>query len=184
MKRRKFVVGLGALATGTAAAMGADVFSATESAYHARVRVSDHATAEVGLSSCAGHNSTYVDELSGEENNAVTVRLPEDEVIPDDDTGADRTIVTVQDVLQIRNQGPQTVRVWFSGEELGSGDRPSESVTFVGDSGTPITSESNAIELGIGTSQCVSLEFDSRPECNDCQLFETLDHFVVHAEPD
>lgn len=107
--RRKFIAGVGALATGSAAAMGTGAFTSVEANRGLEVEVSDDADALLSIDDIDGSdNSEYVD-TSGD---AVSIDISSDE-------GGDglniNATTKILDLLEIKNQGTQNVYVWLSG---------------------------------------------------------------------
>lgn len=107
--RRKFIAGLGALATGSAAAMGTGAFSSVSASRGLEVEVSDDASALLSIDDIDGsENSEYVD-ASGD---TVSINISSDE--GGEGLNADAT-TKILDLLEIANQGTEDVYVWFEG---------------------------------------------------------------------
>ena len=110
MERRKFMIGLGALATGSAAAVGTGAFTSVEADRQVDVTVEDDADAYLGLQN--GPNDTY---FEGEENGAAALDFSES---GNDGSGVNPNAETEFDsVFQIVNQGTQEVTVSLSGDD-------------------------------------------------------------------
>jgi len=185
MERRKFIVGLGALSAGSTAAMGTGAFTSVEAKRDARVQVSDDSKALLGLASCDSPNGHYVTEDNGYKGKEVAIEISEENATPGGGEGVnDEAYTTILDMLQIRNQGTQTVKVWITvyDDDGNSASAPDNYVTFVDSNGDPMMSDGNAIKLGVGEAECAGLEIDTHGDCHGCELFEEYDHFVVHAE--
>ena len=107
MERRKFVIGAGALATGSAAAVGSGAFTSVEADRDISVEVTGDASAFLGLEPYPGSNGEYADG-SGD-----TVSLDFTETSgADGSTGLNYNADTnIEDVLQVRNNGTQDVYV-------------------------------------------------------------------------
>ncbi|QWC18720.1 hypothetical protein [Halorubrum sp. 2020YC2] len=117
MERRKFVVGLGALASGSAAAMGTGAFTSVTANRQVDVKVAEDANAYLGLQNSGDANDPYFD-ASGDEYSVDFNSIPDDTtngtaggsgVNPNADTIA-------ESVFQIVNQGTQEVTVSLSGD--------------------------------------------------------------------
>jgi len=110
MERRKFVIGLGALASGSAAATGTGALtsSSSERDLHIDVATSDD-TGFVGIEALSGPNSVFVNQ-SGSTGGGLSVN------IENTNNGADGlnedSAFLFDDLFQIRNQGNQPVWIW------------------------------------------------------------------------
>ena len=113
--RRKFIAGLGALASGSAAAVGTGAFTSVSANRDLSVAVADDADALLSIDDIDGsENSDYVD-VSG---NAVSISITTD--IDDDGNtegaGLNNNATTkIKDLLRIKNQGTQNVYVYAKG---------------------------------------------------------------------
>lgn len=113
MNRRKFVLGLGALAGGGAAAMGTGAFSNVEAQRDISVTVSDDANAYLGIQPTDGPNGNYVDTTS---NDALAIDLTaSNNNVGSGIAGGEglnaNAFTEIADVFEIRNQGTQKVEV-------------------------------------------------------------------------
>lgn len=113
MNRRKFVLGLGALAGGGAAAMGTGAFSNVEAQRDISVTVSDDANAYLGIQPTDGPNGNYVDTTS---NDALAIDLTaSNNNVGSGIAGGEglnaNALTEIADVFEIRNQGTQKVEV-------------------------------------------------------------------------
>ena len=106
MERRKFVVGLGALASGSAAAMGTGAFTSVQAERGITVDTAGDASAYVGIAPDDGPNGQYASTSDG------IVSL---DFTSNDETNStglnDKAKVNIEDVLQITNNGTQDVYV-------------------------------------------------------------------------
>jgi len=108
MNRRKFLIGAGSLAAGSAAAMGTGAFTSVSANRTMEVQVSEDADALLAIEDIDGPNSEYVD-TSG---NTVSIDISSDE----GGTGLNDDATTIiKDLLRITNQGTQNVYVWAEG---------------------------------------------------------------------
>ena len=108
--RRKFIAGLGALATGSAAAMGTGAFSSVRAERDLNVSVADDAAAYLALDAS---ESEYAEETSG------TLELQFDGSNPDQDgnglnANADTTFANV---FSIKNNGTNTIRLQLGDDD-------------------------------------------------------------------
>jgi hypothetical protein len=123
MERRKFVVGLGALASGSAAAVGTGAFTSVEANRTVNVNVADDTNAYVGLRATSDPNGQFA---SGSGSDEMIVDFDDSDnggsgVNPDAET-------VFEEVFQIENQGTQNVEV-----DLSSSGSPSITIQDPGD---------------------------------------------------
>ena len=112
MERRKFTIGLGALATGSAAAVGSGAFTSVTADRDLTVEVADDSDAYLRLESMEGPNANeYVNEGDG--------ILSIDIGAIDGDDGGDgvnqNATTVIRDLFSIQNQGTQEVVVFADG---------------------------------------------------------------------
>ena len=111
MERRKFTIGLGALATGSAAAVGTGAFTSVEADRQVDVTVEDDADAYLGLQNSDGPNDTY---FEGQDDGAAALDFSDS---GNSGSGVNPNAETEFDsVFQIVNQGTQEVTVSLSGD--------------------------------------------------------------------
>ena len=158
MERRKFVVGLGALASGSAAAVGTGAFTSVTADRQVDVQVAGDASAYLGLKDSGDANDAYFD-TSGDEHfvDFADSGHGGSGVNPNADTVA-------ESVFKITNQGTQSVEIDLSTsasnltvQDNGDISAPSSGVAVAlaeddSDSGTDDT-----YELGTGHSVDVDL---------------------------
>ncbi|MBX0295308.1 hypothetical protein [Haloarcula nitratireducens] len=132
MQRRKFLIGMGSLAAGSAAAMGTGAFSSVSANRGVSVEVADDSNAYLGISSI----SEYADTTN---DNSATLELNLDESVSGGGSGINSDATTqIREVFQITNQGTKAVGISIDSEALnnaldtGSG---SQLHFFVGDPG-------------------------------------------------
>jgi hypothetical protein len=113
--RRKFLAGLGALASGSAAAVGTGAFTSVEADRGVTVDIADDANSYLSLTASDGPNADYVDESENTLEVAIDERLVSGSGLNDDA----RTII--RDVLQITNQGTQDIYVWVDNDTVPDG---------------------------------------------------------------
>ena len=106
--RRKFLAGLGALASGSAAAIGTGAFTSVSANRDLEVQVADDASALLAIDDIDGSpNSEYVD--AGGDSVSIDISTT-------DGVGLNNNATTkILDLLKITNQGTQPVYVWASG---------------------------------------------------------------------
>jgi hypothetical protein len=107
--RRKFITGLGALAAGSAAAVGTGAFTSVEADRTVNVAVADDASAFLSLDDIdSSPNSEYVD-VSGEQ---VILNL---DSTNSGGSGFNAGAETrIDDLIRVANQGTQTINVWVT----------------------------------------------------------------------
>ena len=113
--RRKFLAGLGALASGSAAAMGTGAFTSVSANRDLSVAVADDADALLSIDDIDGSpNSAYVDTSGDEVSISITTDTDGDGT--NEGTGLNNNALTkIQDLLRIENQGTQDVYVYADG---------------------------------------------------------------------
>lgn len=125
MERRKFVVGLGALASGSAAAMGTGAFTSVTANRDVDVTVEGDASAYLGLEPASGPNGAYAEDNNDQVSvnfNDISDGNSSSEPSPvGNGTGVNPNATTnIDDVLTIRNQGTQEVTVSLNTNGLDS----------------------------------------------------------------
>ena len=106
MQRRKFLIGAGALASGSAAAIGTGAFTSVEADRDVTVEVADDADAFLALSESGEPNDEYFVEEDGEAG----IDLGENE---EGATGVNLDSQTkVFNIMEVQNQGTQDVLVY------------------------------------------------------------------------
>jgi hypothetical protein len=109
MQRRKYLAAIGSLAAGGAAAAGTGAFTSVEADRTVNVAVADDANAYLGLATTSSPNSQdYVDD-SGQQ---IVLNLDETD---NGGSGFNADAETrIDDLLQVTNQGTQTINVWVT----------------------------------------------------------------------
>ena len=119
--RRKFLTGLGALAAGSATAMGTGAFTSVSADRNVSVAVADDADALLAIEPTDGANADYADG-SG---NSLEINIDDSTALDDNGVSGDglnddaRTII--RDIFKIRNQGTQDVYVFIENEDIPDG---------------------------------------------------------------
>ena len=149
MERRKFVIGMGALASGTAAAVGTGAFSSVEAHRDFAVEVADDSDAYLGLTA----ESHYARENGG----AIELDFSSDNETEDEDgeglggEGLNQNGTTMfTHVFSIHNQGTNTVGIQIDRPDLPSveDDEKDDHVHFfVGEQGGDSLSDYSRDEM-------------------------------------
>ncbi|WP_152418666.1 DUF1102 domain-containing protein [Halorubrum distributum] len=143
MERRKFVVGLGALASGSAAAVGTGAFTSVTADRQVDVEVAGDASAYLGIDGTGSSNSsTFVDTSGGE----VSFDFSSSNTNSVDSGGNvgngfnPNSVTVIDSLLQVANQGTQSVEFYadLSGIDLSDGDGGQAYVAL-----QPVTVDSN-----------------------------------------
>lgn len=111
MERRKFVVGLGSLAAGGAAAMSTGAFTSVQADRDIEVNVAGDADAFLQLDPSDGPNGAYAEQ----DGNTLVINFDDD---ADTESGSglnDDSSFIIRDVFDITNHGTQDVFVWIEG---------------------------------------------------------------------
>jgi hypothetical protein len=131
MNRRRLLLGLGSLATGTAASVSTGAFSSVRAERDVRLDVADDADAFLGLSPGEGPNGAYArtdDGTLGVDLNAVNVEA----------------VTKIDDVCRVTNTGTQPVWVWT---RITSGGFKTEYYLYDSADGTPLSLPKSAATL-------------------------------------
>ena len=133
MERRKFVVGLGSLAAGGAAATGTGAFSRVSSKRTLSVQAVKDNKAYLGLKETESPNESYVDF---DDKNHLRIRLDGDNPNLEDGGGigvnSDSTTV-FKDLFKIVNQGKQKIHLFV----YKIGPNSGRAALFISDANTP-----------------------------------------------
>lgn len=170
MKRRKFLVGTGALAAGGAAALGSGAFSRVESQRDVTIEVAKDPDAYLGLDRCDSENSRNYTDL--DENGHGYVHIAES---GNGGYGVNSDSYTwFDDLFQVCNQGKADMDFYIdaSGLEVrdggvvrfytgtASGSQGDDGVTFIASSEEE-TGLEDAIEIELGHCVCVGLKTET-----------------------
>ncbi len=159
MERRKFVIGLGALASGTAAAVGTGAFSSVTATRDIDVEVADDSSAYLGLRGAGGANSDYVTEDGTDETLTIDLSSSNDDVAGGGEGVNPNAVTQIDDLFEISNQGAQEVSVSLTkdGDNADLVSFYSANEAYDGDS-----LSGDGVTLGTGETTTVSLEIDTR----------------------
>ncbi|WP_277539962.1 hypothetical protein [Haloarcula laminariae] len=105
MNRRKFLIGAGSLAAGSAAAMGTGAFTSVQAERTVSVSVADDSNALLALSSTSGPNGTYA-ETTGDNQVKVDISNASGSGVNDDSK------TKILDIFSVQNQGTQPAAVY------------------------------------------------------------------------
>jgi hypothetical protein len=107
MQRRKFVLGLGSLTAGGAAAVGSGAFTTAEATRDVAVEVADDSTGYVALQASGGPNGQFASQGT---NGKIGLDFSGS---GNEGSGVGRnSVYNFDDVFRVTNQGTQTVYVW------------------------------------------------------------------------
>ncbi len=112
MRRRKYLIGLGSLAAGSAAAVGTGAFTSVQAERDITIDTAADASAYVGIEPHNGPNGQYASTDEG------TVSLDFTSTDEADETGLnDEAKINIENVLTITNNGTQPVYVTVKVED-------------------------------------------------------------------
>jgi hypothetical protein len=118
MDRRKFLVGMGSLAAGSAAALGTGAFTSVTAERTVEVNVAGDASAYLGLEPVSSSpNSDFV-EVNGDE---VSFDFTSSNSNVNGNGFNPDATTRINDLLHVTNQGTQDVNFWVNIENLGAG---------------------------------------------------------------
>ncbi len=182
MQRRKFVIGMGALASGTAAAVGTGAFTSAQADRTLEVAIATDSDAYLALRSPHHlENTEYAEEAENGE-----LRLD----FTQNSAGGEGVNVNSEyyfdDVFNVKNQGTDKIEVWF---ELSEELEPYVDLYPQGERGNSIVGEENAHNPGhdghtaVGSSFEVGLEVDvTNAEVEPETVLGGGGAITVHAE--
>ena len=153
MQRRKFVVGLGALASGSAAAVGTGAFTSVEADRQVDVQVASDANAYLSLDNSGASNDAYFD-ASGDE---YAVDFADS---GNGGTGVNPNADTVaESVFTIENQGTQEVTVSLSGSSDISVQGQGTEVSAPSSDGINASLDDDAGDATLGVGESIDVDF-------------------------
>lgn len=177
MKRRSFLVGVGSLAAGSAAAVGTGAFTSASAERSVSVSVANEDEAYLALSPTQGENATFVNQDSSA-NNEISIDINDASGTDEDGDGVglDSTY-EFDNVFQVENQGTQEVEITIS-ELSGTDFDPDASGLTVqfypgSNSGSPL--HSSPVTVGTGSSQTIGLKVETEePNIDDFDADATV----------
>lgn len=154
MRRRKFLTGVGALAGGSAAAVGTGAFTSVEADRQVDVQVASDANAYLGLDNSGENNDQYFD-ASGDEYavNFAEASNGGSGVNPNADTVA-------KSVFTIENQGTQEVTVSLDGSgDISVQGQGTEVSAPSSDDGINVSLDDDDEDATLGTGESIDVDF-------------------------
>ena len=179
MRRRKLMIGLGALTAGGSAAFGTEAFTSVEAQRNVDVTV-------------AGDDSSYlvldrVDSENGNEYTAYegdsTLKIILDGEGQDGGGVVQDAITKIEDLFRIVNQGSQPTNVYFEDDSDAVTFRVTQSVdtSTTGSKGQSLEEADNSVKLDVGEEIVVGMTIDTKT--NDVDTNQTiLDSVTLYAE--
>jgi hypothetical protein len=114
MQRRKFIAGVGSLAAGAAAVTGTGAFTSVQAERDVTIATANDASAYLGIEPSSGPNGQYATESGG----TVSIDFTSNNNNPEGGTGLnDQAKINIEDVLNITNNGTQSVYVTVKVED-------------------------------------------------------------------
>jgi len=182
MERRKFIIGAGALSTGSSAAVGTGALSATEAERSLSVQIADDDDAYLAFDTDLGNSP---------DNNYEYASIEEGEMEIDfstNDAGGEgvnpNSVNYFDDVFALTNQGTEPLSIWV---ELGGGlDDYLDVYPIAGNYGRDdsLVGESNAFSAswatGVGSSLRVGIMIDTTQVSSENEVLEGS--ITIHAE--
>ena len=159
MRRRKLMIGLGALTAGGSAAFGTEAFTSVEAQRNVDVTVAGDQNAFVAIEPLSGDNARkYVDD------SGTAVKLELDGNSGGTGNGVSQNAITqIEDLFRVVNQGSQPSSVYF--------EDSSDAVTFrvtrstdtstTGSKGQSLDGANNSVELAVGEQVVVGMTVDT-----------------------
>ena len=178
MRRRKLMIGLGALTAGGSAAFGTEAFTSVEAERNVDVTVAGDQSAFVAIQPLSSDNAgKYV---STENDNTVQLNFDGDNEGPGKGVSQD-AITQVEDLFRIVNQGSQPSSVYFEDSSDAVTFRVTQSTdtSTTGSSGQTLEGADNSVELAVGEQVVVGMTINTLDEDVSGQL---LDSVTLYAE--
>ena len=179
MKRRKLIIGAGALATGSAATLGTGAFSSVEAERAMSVEINDDTEAYLRAQPLDADGN-----LVDEGPKPVAQNVPY--AVIDEDTG--RLVLTfdslnndaetlITDVFQVANEGSQEVGIFFDKE----GDNTDVVEFYDQDDNRLDVAESDAVRIDVGESLDIDVKFDTLEHDVDSED-SIMDSLVINGD--
>ena len=170
MERRKFTIGLGALATGSAAALGTGAFSSVEAERSVEIDVEGDAEAYLRLTG----DEEFIDDDTPQDSELEFAFGVNEETEEGGQGFNDDAVTVVEDIVTIENQGTEdTVQVDF-GED---GDNDDEVTVNLDDADVKLMLPEDVSDrtIDVGNSTTIDIEVDTRdPDGSDSEEDITL----------
>jgi hypothetical protein len=171
MQRRKFMVGLGSLAAGGAAAIGTGAFSQSQTGREVKVSVVDDSSGFVAFNSTSPYSGTDGGELEiyfNKEAAAIGSGVPE------------KTTMLFEEVFAVENQGTQRVQLGL--DQIARGSEQEFNIQPPGSVGTNGFEENKVSDdtsfgdrIDVGYSTETSKAFNQGPGTNDPDGDESIE---------
>ena len=182
MERRKFVIGAGALATGSAAAVGTGAFSEVEANRDIEIEVEGDSDAFLTLEPHTGPNGAYAEET--DEPGTIEFNFDGDADTEGGSGLSDEAFYNFEDVFVIRNQGTQPVGVQLEFlDEAGNQFEPGNPALASVSGPVERTAEGGWHTIDDGESEDVGFFFNLFGD-ELGETLEELDTIVVIADAD
>ena len=184
MRRRKLLIGLGALSAGGSAAFGTEAFTSAQAERNADVSVVGDSKSFVAISSFDSDNADKY--VSTEEDGTVQLNLDGDNTGSGQGVAPD-SITELDDLFTIINQGSQPVNIYFEDDSEAVTFRVTRSsdVTTQGSNGDSIEGPSNAVNVGVGQQVVVGITVDTIDTDVDkgTQVLDNVDLIATANDP-
>jgi hypothetical protein len=178
MERRKFILGVGSLAAGGAAAMGTGAVSSVTADRDVRIVPAADADAYLGLATpnnSVGYAPTNdVGSLTKQTGSSGVIKFSLNGNGTTPGEGVNGAALTeVFGLIGMQNQGTQELDVYVEKENTGAGANPDRVGVYVAkntntgkpghiDANNEISGSGNAFSLGVGTNAVISLQIDTQ----------------------
>ena len=185
MERRKFVIGLGSLAAGGAAATGTGAFSSVTADRDLEVDLETDENAYLRLTP-GQENGEYVQTTGGTSPNGVLmIEMNGQSAQPGSGINA-KAVSTFDDLFRIQNQADDKKEVWITADysDLPTGMSASD-ISFYDSSNGNIEGPNNTVELTVGQALHVGIEFDTtgiQDSTDVSSVGHIMENITVHAE--
>lgn len=176
MKRRKLLIGLGALSAGGTAAFGTQAFTSAQAERNVDVAVAGDRSSFIAIQPLSSDNaSKYVDT---ESDNTVELELDGDNSGAGQGVAQD-AITQLDNLFRVVNQGSQEVSVYFEDDSDAVTFRASGSTDGFSGSGQSLEGPDNSADLEVGEQVVVGMTIDT---LNNDVSGQLLDSVVLYAD--
>lgn len=173
MKRRKVIIGAGALATGGAAALGTGAFSSVEAERSMSVELNDDTEAYLAAQPLDSDGEPVDDEGPSpvaQEASYATIDENTGRLVLAFDSLNDDAKTVITEVFQVANEGTQEVGIFFEKE----GENTEAVEFFDQDDNQLDVSEKDAVRINTGNSLEVDVEFNTHDIDPGENIMDTL----------
>lgn len=182
MNRRKFVIGIGSLAAGSAAVIGTGAFDSVEAERTVTAELADDADAYLALQSSSSHSEV------GENGQ---VKIIDINGLSNDGGGVGvggRSEYHFDGVFDVTNQGTDTVYFYVEGLDAfvdGNDELANVYVYENGARGAPLDGSANALEIGTGVTKSIGVYVETDDVDTDGSDTKSYsDEATVYAQVD